>query len=106
MSAQILGVLAALLVLGASFLLWRPVKQFTCLKLARDLDQMFEKEYRGELTVGTRDDLKQIWSSIRDATAKIIREALLEELPFFGEFHRKRLDAAAKKLFATFQRES
>ena len=105
-SAQILGVLAALLVLGASFLLWRPVKQFTCLKLARDLDQMFEKEYRGELTVGTRDDLKQIWSSIRDATAKIIREALLEELPFFGEFHRKRLDAAAKKLFATFQRES
>ena len=102
--AQILGVLAALLVLAASFLLKRLVRQFMCLKL--DVDQIFEKEYKVELTVGRHDDLKQIWAAIREETSMILREALLEKLPFFGEFHRKRLDAAAKRVFATFQRES
>jgi hypothetical protein len=106
MFAQILGALAAVLVLAAAFWLRRPIKQFTCFKLARDLDQMFEKEYRVEMTVGTHDDLKQIWADIRDETSTIIREGLLEELPFFGEYHRKRLDAAAKKVFAAFRRES
>jgi len=106
MFAQILGTLAALLVLAATFWLRRPVKQFTCLNLARDLDQIFEKEYKVEMTVGTHDDLKQIWADIHDETSKIIREGLLEKLPFFGEFHRRRLDAAAKKVFAIFQREA
>ena len=105
MAAQILGAISAVLVLGASFLFRRLVRQFTCLKLSRDLDQMFEREYKVEQPVVTRDDVKQIWSDIRDETAKIIREALFEDLPFFGEFHRKRLDAAAKKVFATFQRD-
>ena len=96
----------ALLVIVVSFWLRRPVRQFTCLKFARDLDQMFEKEYKVEMTVGTHDDLKQVWADIRDETSKIIREGLLEKLPFFGEFCRRRLDAAAKKVFAAFQRES
>ena len=104
-SAQIMGVLAAVLVLAAAFGLSRLVKQFTCFKLARDLDQMFEKEYKVEMAIGTHDDLKQIWADIRDETSMIIREGLLEELPFFGEFCRRRLDAAAKKVFATFQRK-
>ena len=93
MFAQILGALAAVLVLAAAFWLRRPIKQFTCFKLARDLDQMFEKEYRVEMTVGTHDDLKQIWADIRDETSMIIREGLLEKLPFFGEFCRRRLEA-------------
>ena len=104
-SAKILGVLAAVLVLAAAFGLRRLVKQFTCFKLARDLDKMFEKEYKVEMAVGTHDDLKQIWADIRDETSMIIREGLLEKLPFFGEFCRRRLDAAAKKVFATFQRQ-
>ena len=104
--AQVLGTLVAVLVLAAAFWLRRPVKQFACLKLARNLDLMFEKEYKVEMTVGTHDDLKQVWSAIRDETSKIIREALFEDVPFFGEFHRRRLDAAAKKVFATFQREA
>ena len=106
MFAQILGALVALLVLAAAFWLRRPIRQFTCFKLARDLDQIFEKEYKVEMTVGKHDDLKQVWSGIRDETSTIIREALLGELPFFGEFHRRRLDAAAKKVFATFPRKS
>ncbi|MBR2838868.1 MAG: 50S ribosome-binding GTPase [Kiritimatiellae bacterium] len=103
MSAKILGVAAALFVVLAAFVVFRLVVRNTRLAFAQRVDEVFESKYKGELVVGQHDDLRQIWSVIRDETAKVIREAPLGKLPFFGEFHRWRLDAAAKKVFATFQ---
>ena len=105
-SAGILGGIAALFVLLAAYVFLRLVIRNARLAFAQRVDDVFASKYKGDLVVGQRDDLRQIWASIREETAKIIREAPLGELPFFGEFHRSRLDAAAKKVFAAFQRKS
>lgn len=67
------------------------------LGLSRRLDDIFAREYRRELAVGTHDDIRQTWSLVRDETISIVRDAPLS-LPLFGEFARHRLDAAAEKV--------
>ncbi len=104
--AHIFGCAIALLVLAAAYALAKFGAQSVRNAFAQKLDDVFAAKYRGELIVGQRDDLRQIWAGIRDETAKVIRDAPLDELPFFGEFRRRRLDAAAKKIFAAFQRSS
>ncbi len=97
-SAALLGGTAAVLVLAASFFVMRFVAQSTCLALSRDIDLLFKKEYKVEMTVGRHDELKQTWEGIRDETVTIVREALIGKIPWFGEFFRKRLDSARRHL--------
>ena len=103
--AGILGVSAALFVVFAAYVFLRLVVRNAHLAFAQRVDEVFEAKYKGELVVGQHDDLRQIWAGIREETAKIIRDAPLEKLPLFGEYHRLRLDAAARKVFAAFRRE-
>ena len=104
--AQIFGCVAALFVLVAAYAFVKFGVQPVRNAFAQKVDDTFESKYKADLIVGQHDDLRQIWAGIRDETAKVIREAPLGKLPFFGEFHRRRLDAAAKKIFAAFQRSS
>ena len=104
-TAGIFGGIAALLVLLASYVFLRLAVRNTRLAFAQRIDDVFESSYRGDLAVGQRGDLRQVWASIREGTARIIRDAPFEKLPIFGEFHRWRLDAAAKKVFAAFRQE-
>ncbi|MGN0848040.1 MAG: hypothetical protein ACI4RA_11760 [Kiritimatiellia bacterium] len=68
------------------------------LSLARRVDDIFAREYRRELAVGTHENTRQRWDLMRDETAEIVRDAPLH-LPFFGEWRRARLDAAARRVF-------
>ncbi len=68
------------------------------ISLARKADDIFAKEYRRELAVGTHENTRQHWAATRDETIDVIRDAPLR-LPLFGEFWRKRLDTAAEKVF-------
>lgn len=66
--------------------------------LARNADDIFAREYRRELAAATHENPRQLWASIRDETANVIRDAPLA-LPLFGEFLRRRLDGAAGRIF-------
>ncbi len=71
------------------------------LVLARRVDEIFEREYRRELAVGTHSDIRQAWMQVREDTAEIVRNAPLR-LPLFGEFRRRRLDALVAKILESF----
>lgn len=86
-----------LLGLFCGHVLSRVVNHLARLGLARRADEIFAREYRRELAVGTHDDIRQTWTRIREETVDVIRDAPLH-LPFFGEFARHRLDAAADKV--------
>lgn len=73
------------------------------IRLADRVDEIFETQYRSEVAIGSRDDLRQTWNAIRAETAQIIRSAPLR-LPLLGEFRRRQLDAAARRTFAAFQK--
>ena len=103
-TAWMLGGLAGAVVLLAAFMVSRLVVQITRIAFAQRLDEVFEAEYNGEMAVGLHDDLRQIWLGIRDETSEVVRKAPLGKLPLFGEFHRWRLDATARKVFAAFRR--
>ena len=102
-SAQIFGGASALFVLLVACALLKFGVQPVRNAFAQNVDATFESKYKGELVVGQHDDLRQIWMSIREETSKVIRDAPLGKLPLLGEFHRRRLDAAAQKIFAAFQ---
>jgi hypothetical protein len=103
--AHVIGGLAAALCLFATYFVSRLVAQSTRDDLSRRVNDVFETEYRRDVAVGQRDDLKEIWAGVRDETASVIRDAPLGKLPLFGEFQRMRLDAAAEKVFAAFRGE-
>ena len=103
MAAYLLGGCAAALVLLAAYFVAKSVALSTRLAFAQRLDEVFTAEYNGEMAVGQHDDLRQIWAGIREETSEVARKAPLGKLPFFGEFSRWRLDAAAKRLFAAFR---
>lgn len=101
--AHVTGAFVAVLVAFFGFLVARLVVQSKRLAFANRVDDAFAKEYMEELIAGKHSDLQQIWESIREETARIIREAPLRKLPLLGEFHRWRLDAAARRVFAVFK---
>ena len=102
--AHVLGGFAAAFVLLSAFLLARLVARFTRLTFAQRVDEIFAAQYKSEMAVGLHDDLRQVWSGIREETAEVVRRAPLDDLPLFGEFCRWRLDKAAKGIFAAFRR--
>ena len=67
------------------------------------VDDIFAKEYRRRIAVGSDDSLRQAWDANRDETAEVIRSAPLR-LPFFGEFCRRRVDSVVSKVFSSFSR--
>ena len=69
--------------------------------LSRHVDEIFEKEYRKELAVGTHDNIRQLWDQYRNTTEDVVRDAPLA-LPLLGEHQRHRLDAAAAKILKAF----
>ncbi len=105
-SAHICGGAAAALVVLAACAFLKFGSRSVRNAFAQNVDDTFESKYRGDLVVGPHDDLRQIWAGIREETSKIIRDAPLGKLPFFGEFHRWRLDVAARKVFAAFHRDA
>ncbi len=100
--AIIAGIVVACLGLTLGWFLVRLVVYLQRHRLADAVDATFADEYRSSIAVGTNDNLRQAWNAIRDETAQVIRSAPLR-LPFFGEFHRRKLDAAAAKVFNSFQ---
>lgn len=104
--SKVVGAAAALAVAFASYFVSRLVAKSTRITFASRLDDVFASEYAEELVVGRHDDLRQIWSGIREETAKVVRDAPLGNLPLFGEFHRSRLDAAERRIFDAFHRAS
>jgi len=99
--AIVAGGVAAALVLCADYYVARLATLVQRLSLARGIDEIFATEYRQQIVVGGHDNLPQIWNTIKDETAEIVRKAPLH-LPLFGEFRRRQLDATAAKLFASF----
>ena len=100
MVSRVLGAIFAMLVFAVVIFLSCKIKNVMCGKFADDVQHEFDKEYKAEMKVGKHDDLKQIWSDIREETSNIIRDALVKDLPVFGDFHRRRLDARRKRLDA------
>ena len=103
-ASRILGAVFAVLVFAVAVFLSSKVKKAMCGKFADDIQREFEGEYKTQAKVGKHDDLMQIWSDIREETANVIRDALVGELPVFGDFHRRRLDACRRRLDATAER--
>lgn len=98
------GTVAALLAGLGFFLTYgiiRVAVRLARLSLARKVDEIFAHEYRQQVVLGTHDNIDQYWKSTREETAETIRNAPLK-LPLFGEFHRKRLEAATAKVRAAF----
>ena len=100
----VLGAVFAFSVFAAAFILSRLVKKVMCDKFANGIQHLFDKEYKVEMSVGKHDDLKQVWTDICEETSKIIRDALIDDLPVFGDFHRRRLDAYRRRLDATAEK--
>ena len=97
------GILFGALLLFASYMTSRLAARFERARLADRVDDIFATQYRSEVAIGSRDDLRQTWDGIKDETAQVIRSAPLG-LPLFGEWRRRQLDAAAEKIFAAFKR--
>ena len=91
------GIVFGLLVWGIGFCIARLVNSFARIHLADHIDDVFRREYCGEIEIGTHDDLVKTWEEIRDQTAKIIQSVPLR-LPLFGEFSRWRLENVRKHL--------
>jgi len=87
--------------LVAAGLIARVAERLMRLSLSRRVDEIFEKEYRRDLAVGTCEEIRQLWALTREETAKIVLDAPLD-LPLLGEFRRRRLDAAAQKVLKAF----
>ena len=90
-------------VLGAFVAYWtiRFLVRLQRVSLAGKVDSIFGRLYRRRLVLGVHDNLDQNWEAVRDETAEVIRQAPLD-LPLFGEFRRRRLEAAVKKLCESF----
>jgi hypothetical protein len=97
--SAIAGVAIGLLVLGAGFWITRLADSFARIRLANRIDDVFRQEYRGEIEIGTHDDLVKTWEEIRGETAKIIQSMPLR-LPLFGGLLRNRLENVRKRLDA------
>ena len=97
--SAIAGAAAGLLVLVVGFWTTRLVDFFARIRLANRIDDVFRKEYRGEIEIGTHDDLVKTWDEIRGETAKIIQSMPLR-LPLFGGLLRNRLENVRKRLDA------
>ena len=95
------GVAAACCGLFLTYATTRFAVRYVRAGLAARVDDIFAKEYRRRIAVGSGDSLKQAWDSNRDETAEVIRSAPLR-LPFFGEFCRRRVDSVAAKVFSSF----
>ena len=95
--AVIVAGLGLFLAHGITLLALRVLRQ----SLARNVDDIFAREYRRQIAIGTHDNIRQHWDGTRDETAEIIRNAPLH-LPLFGEFHRKRLEKATSKILKSF----
>ena len=98
--AHVLGALAAVLAVVATACAAKLVDSFTRVTFAERVDDLFEKECKRDVFIGRIAHLQQIWAGIRDDTAEIVRNAPLGDLPFFGEYRRRRLDVAREKIFA------
>ena len=103
--AILAGGLTAALTLGVCHYVARLVTFLQRANLARRVDEIFAEEYRQQIAIGQHDNLQQIWNSIREETAEIVRKAPLR-IPFFGEFRRRQLDKTASQVFAAFQQAS
>ena len=101
--AMIGGGLTAALSLGLCHYVARLVTFLQRTSLSRRVDEIFAEEYRQQIAIGQHDNLQQIWNSIRDETADVVRKAPLR-LPLFGEFRRRQLDKESAKVFAAFQK--
>lgn len=97
------GIAFGALMLGAAYMTSKLAARLERARLAERVDEIFETQYRGEIAIGQHDDLRQTWNGVRDETAQIIRSAPLR-LPLFGELLRRQLDAAAARVFASFER--
>ena len=96
--------LATGVALFAGWHLARLARLFKRHQLARNVDDIFATEYRQQVAVGPHDNLRQVWEVLKAETAETVRKAPLGTVPFFGEFRRRQLDAAAAKVFSAFNR--
>ena len=101
--SAIAGVAVGLLVLGAGFWITRLADSFARIRLANRIDDVFRREYRGEIEIGTHDDLVRTWDEIRGETARIVQSMPLR-LPLFGGIARWRLENVRKRLDAIGRR--
>ena len=92
-----------LLVLGVGIWITRLADSFARIRLANRIDDVFRREYRGEIEIGTHDDLVRTWDEIRGETARIVQSMPLR-LPLFGGLSRWRLENARKRLDAIGRR--
>ena len=77
--------------------------RFVRTRLAKRIDEVFRREYRGEIEVGAHEDILRTWNDIREETAKIVQTVPLR-LPFFGGFARWRLEKTRRRLEAAGRR--
>ena len=101
--SAIAGVAVGLLVLGAGIWITRLADSFARIRLANRIDDVFRREYRGEIEIGTHDDLVRTWDEIRGETARIVQSMPLR-LPLFGGIARWRLENVRKRLDAIGRR--
>ncbi len=101
--AVVAGIVAACCGLFLTYVTTRFAVRFVRAGLADKVDDIFAKEYRRRIAVGSDDSLRQAWDANRDETAEVIRSAPLR-LPFFGEFCRRRVDSVVSKVFSSFSR--
>lgn len=75
----------------------RLAARFARFSAARKIDEVFALEFREEIADGVHDGLLQRWESVREETAEAIRSDRVKP-PLFGEFRRRRVDAAVAKM--------
>ena len=100
--AATFGIVAALLGFAVSFFVVRFAERMRRQRLAGKVDEIFAAEYSRSIAIGSNDNLRLVWDETRAETADVVRSAPLR-LPLFGEMCRRRLEKAAKKLFAAFR---
>lgn len=86
-----------LLVLWLGALVARIILSSTRMKLAGMADDLFQREYRDEIAIGTHDDIVETWNEIRAETQDVIRSMPLK-LPLFGELRRHRVESVLRSL--------
>ncbi len=102
--SAIAGAAVGLLVLGLGLWVARLADSFARIRLANRIDDVFRREYRGEIEIGAHDDLLRTWDEIRGETAKVIQSMPLRRLPLFGGIWRWRLESARRRLDAVGRR--
>ena len=103
LSSAAMAVCAGLVASGAGFLAALMAARFVRTRLAKRIDEVFRREYRGEIEVGAHEDILRTWNDIREETAKIVQAVPLR-LPFFGGFARWRLEKTRRRLEAAGRR--